>query len=368
MVDETLSYWEERMKRTAVMVFILSFILCFAFVSSIISEDDPFAGMDTGADPMAGMDTGADPMAGMDTGADPMAGMDAGGADVLMPDAGGADNGALPGEAGGALPGETGASDALLPGDIGMDTGAPGGGALDMGAGMPDGPAQPAGDMGLPALDVPAAKPAAKPAGPATKKGETKTNDIYTKSSYIGGYRHLKDIMDWGVKATSSLSPEHSAAMLSDNIIDTAWIEAKKDGGKKQAVTFLFDEKYFIGLYEKKFRKAQIGKMQFLNGFATDKNTWKKYFRVKKLKITQNGKLKFYIVLHDTMNWQTVTMKKPLIIKPGDKIRMEIMEAYPEVRREDDTYVAMTEVTFIGAPYGDKVEPKYIQPHLQGME
>ncbi|HRU39371.1 MAG TPA: discoidin domain-containing protein, partial [Candidatus Goldiibacteriota bacterium] len=204
-----------------------------------------------------------------------------------------------------------------------------------------------------------------KSVGPETKKAITKTNDIYTKSSYIGGYRHLREIMSWGIKATSSLSEENGPEMIVDNIIDTAWVEGKKDGGKKQAITFDFAEKYFIGLFEQKYRKAEIRQFKILNGYAADKETWKKHFRVKKMKITKNKKLLFYVMLRDTMNWQTITMKKPLIVSPGDVIKAEIMEVYPEVRREDDTYTAITEFNFIGGPYGEQVLPKYIQAHMQ---
>jgi hypothetical protein len=282
----------------------------------------------------------------------------------------GDDNGAggVPGEPGGALPGETGAAMPSEQGAGGPELPGMGG---EAGTGMP-------GENEMPGTGVQQAPPAQMPgetkpksaikSGPATHKGNTKTDDIYTKSSYIGGYRHLREIMGWGIKATSKLSSDYDASKLGDNIVDTAWIEGKKDGGKKQAITFSFDEKYFIGLYEKKYHKVKINKIMILNGFASDKAAWKKYYRVRKLKITKNNKLQFYVMLHDTMNWQTITMKKPLIIKPGDKLKAEIMDAYPETRRDNDTYVAITEFTFLGEPYGPKVEPKYIPQNLQGME
>jgi hypothetical protein len=68
------------------------------------------------------------------------------------------------------------------------------------------------------------------------------------------------------------------------------------------------------------------------------------------------------------MNWQTITMKKPLIVSPGDVIKAEIMDVYPEVRRDNDTYAAITEFTFLGSPYGPKVEPKYVPNSLDGSK
>lgn len=384
------------MKTTRRSLLAVILLLNTAFISSIISEDDPFAGMDMGGSADGSVTAPADSAAGggasMDaemaaymeseasggTVAAPAEGApqvtadnsgvpeDAGGsadmaasADVLFPDdaAGGAPVPGMEGSAEG-IPGEAAGGD--LPG-MGGEMGMPEEGSV---TGIGQAPQQAAPE----AKPAEASKPAAKKSGPSTDKGVTKTNDIYTKSSYIGGFRHLREIMDWGIKATSKLSPENDASKLGDNIVDTAWIEGKKDGGKKQVITFSFDEKYFIGLYEKKYQKVKISKIMVLNGNAAGKAAWKKYFRARKVKITQNKKLKFYMILRDTMNWQTITLKKPLIVKPGDMVRAEIMDAYPEVRREDDTYVAITEFTFLGEPYGGIVEPKYVPNSLDGSK
>ena len=393
------------MKRKYAFFLSLALLFSTAFISSILSEDDPFAGMDTGAPqqvtsgnsgvpgneqagaqqqaapeapgaPQQGApaDSAADQMAAMSAGA-PQAGGSAdiaASADVLLPDnpagAGavpGVDNGgaALPGEpAGGALPGETGA--AAAPGGPEL----PGMGGETQSGNAPQQVKPAIQQLAPEAKESSVTTKAAVKSGPSTHKGNTKTDDIYTKSSYIGGFRHLREIMDWGIKATSKLSGDYDASKLGDNIVDTAWIEGKKDGGKKQAITFNFDEKYFIGLYEKKHNKVKIGKIMILNGFASDKATWKKYYRVRKMKVTKNKKLQFYIMLHDTMNWQTITMKKPLIIKPGDTLRAEIMDVYPETRRDNDTYAAITEFTFLGEPYGAVMEPKYVPDDLDGSK
>ncbi len=363
------------MNKTCVIILSLTLLLGFVSINNLMAEDDPLAGMDAGDDPFAGMDMGAAP----DSGADPMAGMDAGaddsgmeaGVDVLFPDSGpdvpGVDTGAGAGTAG--LPGEPGMDAGMegMPGEggEGPDLGSMGMG--DMGAGPDMGSMQAPAATGAP--QIPAAKPKrkAKPkkTGPTTKKSNPKTDDIYTKSNYIGGYRHLHDIMSWGLAATSRLAEDNDVSKIDDNLVDTAWVEGKKDGGKKQVITFKFDEKYFIGLYEKKYRRVQIEKIRILNGWATDKQTWEKYFRVKKLKVTLNKKTVFYMILHDTMNWQTITLKKPLVIRPGDKLKAYIQEVFPERRREDYTYAAITEFTFIGGPNGRKVEPKYIEAHMQ---
>lgn len=376
------------MKRNHAIFLSLALLFSFAFISNIVSEDVPSdadmaayleGGGDAGvpadpaavpADAAAAPDMGGAPaapdMGGAPAeGADPMAGMDGGmgsdaggSADVLFPDdasggtapdMGGEAGGALPGEGGMDLPGMGGEAAITAPGE-GPETG-----INQLPGGAPEMPGE--------------TKPAPKKKTPArTDKSVTKTDDIYTKSSYIGGYRNMKDFMTWDVKATSKLSSEHGAGALNDNIVDTAWIEAKKDGGKKQVITFDFAEKHFIGLYEKKYHKAKIGQIRILNGFATDKSKWKYYYRAKKLKVSKNKTTLFYIMLRDTMNWQTITMKKPVIISPGDAVKAEIMEVYPDMRRDDDSYVAITEIALIGEPYGAKKEPKYIPEHLQGME
>jgi hypothetical protein len=118
-------------------------------------------------------------------------------------------------------------------------------------------------------------------------------------------------------------------------------------------------------LYEKKYRRAVIGQIKVLNGYASDRATWEKFYRVKKMRITKNKKTVCYIQLHDTMNWQTITLRTPIVIKAGDVIKAQIMDVYPEFRRDNDTYAAITEFTFLGGPYGPKVESKYIEAGLQ---
>jgi hypothetical protein len=406
------------MRRIGLIMFSFLFVLGLILINIACADDaapDPFAGTDSGAsqqaapDPLAGTDSGAsqqaapDPFAGTDSGAsqqaapDPLAGMDSGapqGSSQVSADTGAPpDAGAPPdygAQAAGAQP-EGALPDAGTPPDTGavpgMEAGAPG--SSPDNALLPDMQGQAAGnqaaepgagpDMGLPGelpqVEAgPAGAPATQPAPGVNKtvkkvipnlKGLPKTNDIYTKTSFIGGYRFMHDFMRWGLSASSKLSAENDVSKLDDNNVDTAWVERKKDGGKNQSITFKFSEKYFMGLYEKKYRQAIIGKIKVLNGYAKDRVTWEKYYRVSKMKITKNKRAVCYIQLHDTMNWQTFTLKNPIIIKPGDAIKAQILEVFPDVRRGNDTYAAITEFTFLGGPYGPKVESKYIEAHMQ---
>lgn len=361
-------------------------MLSLMFISGLIIINTAFAD-DAATDPLAGMDTGAPQASQAAAGAAPGTPPDTG---TMMPD-----TGAPPDQSAGAMPGgappdqSAGAMPAGAPPDTGAIPGMEGApGSSPDNALLPDMQGQAAvtpqagaaPDMGFPGGQAQSAAVPATQVAPGAGQGKTikktgrrirtmtsvpKTNDIYTRTSYIGGYRFLHDFMDWGLAASSRLSEENDVSKLDDNIIDTAWIEGKKDGGSKQTITFRFGERYFIGLYEKKYRMAEISAIKVLNGYAKDEDTWEKYYRVKKMKITKNNKTACYIMLHDTRNWQTITLKNPIVIKPGDVIRAQIMEVFPETRRNNDTYAAITEFTFIGGPYGPKVAPKYIEAGLQ---
>jgi hypothetical protein len=70
------------------------------------------------------------------------------------------------------------------------------------------------------------------------------------------------------------------------------------------------------------------------------------------------------VELHDSKNWQIVKLPVPITIKSGDKIKLEIVDIYPEIRNARVTNTAISEIYLIGGPAGQTVENKYIASHL----
>jgi|DewCreStandDraft_4_1066084.scaffolds.fasta_scaffold11865_2 hypothetical protein len=194
-----------------------------------------------------------------------------------------------------------------------------------------------------------------------TIKSEPLTDFIYTKNGELGMFRNIKDHLIYDIKTTSNLS---GIINISDNRVDTAWIENGKKEGIGEEITFNFHEITFAPVYEKKYRAIEVKEIKILNGFCKDEETWQKYNRAKKIKILLNNQVKYFVNLHDSKNWQIIKLPVPITIKSGDKIKIEIVDVYPEIRNARIANTAISEISLIGGPAGPQVENKYIASHL----
>jgi len=77
-----------------------------------------------------------------------------------------------------------------------------------------------------------------------------------------------------------------------------------------------------------------------------------------------NNQVKYFVNLHDSKNWQIIKLPVPITIKSGDKIKIEIVDVYPEIRNARIANTAISEISLIGGPAGPQVENKYIASHL----
>ncbi|MCX8093386.1 MAG: hypothetical protein N3E50_04390 [Candidatus Goldbacteria bacterium] len=189
------------------------------------------------------------------------------------------------------------------------------------------------------------------------------TGFIYTKDGKLGMFRNLKDHLVYNIN-TSSSKKDFDARNIKDNCANTAWIDNGKNEGIGENITFTFEEITFAPVYEKKYRAIEVNEIKILNGFCKDEDTWQKYNRVKKLKLLLNNQLKYHINLRDSKNWQSIKLPVPITIKSGDKIKLEIVDIYPEIRNARITNTAISEIYLIGGPAGPQVENKYIASHL----
>ncbi|HDQ25291.1 MAG TPA: hypothetical protein ENN43_00910, partial [bacterium] len=221
-----------------------------------MGADDPLASADSGGLPGEGaagfsdddLLFGAEPGGAAGAAEDDLFfGMDAGTTGAATAPSGFGDDDLLFG----AAP-ETGADDFGM--DFGMDMG------MDAGADDPFGfGAAPAPELPDPATPRPAAKPAApKPAGPMYLSAVPETNIVYSKSNSIGQIRTLRDLVPFGIIATSNLDDEHAASNLVDGRLDTAWVERRMTGGEGEALTLDFSEYYFARVYERKARAVKV--------------------------------------------------------------------------------------------------------------
>ena len=125
------------------------------------------------------------------------------------------------------------------------------------------------------------------------------------------------------ISASSTLAGEGKKNYLISNICDddptTAWVEGKADYG----IGEFFEIKDFY---------INGGDISILNGYQSSKTTWENNSRVKKLKVTQNGKDICMLELADVMGVQTFPFRESW---NEGKFRFTIVEVYPGLKYKD---------------------------------
>ncbi len=130
------------------------------------------------------------------------------------------------------------------------------------------------------------------------------------------------------IKSSSSLAPKGGKTYAASNVCDddpsTAWVEGNADHG--------------IGEYlDIDMVPMGTGEISILNGYQSSKSTWENNSRVKKMKVSIDGKDHCTIELADVMGVQqfTIPNKDRLSYKAGNIIRFTILEVYPGAKYKD---------------------------------
>jgi hypothetical protein len=194
-------------------------------------------------------------------------------------------------------------------------------------------------------------------------KPAQKGHDLYEDS--IDKYKS-NDIWNiWAVPlgipfCSSELSSQNSINYtiknISDNNLNTAWIEGKSDCGvgEKFGFTFNFSNNSFYGdAYQ------FYGIINIFNGYCKNTKSWEQNSRIKKLKVYYNNQPICYIEIKDTWIFQSIDISKffknnrdkkfldaSYEITNGDKLTFEIIDVYPGSKFKD---TAISEFTAEGA-------------------
>jgi len=145
------------------------------------------------------------------------------------------------------------------------------------------------------------------------------------------------------VLASSTLGPQgknnYNVSNVSDDNPKTAWVEGQDD--------------YGIGAYLEFTNFVIYGsQIHILNGYQSSQTSWENNSRVKKLKVSCNGKDLCTLDLGDVMGIQTFTLTDAMLqkINPSEEgrqktIRFTIMDVYPGIKWKD---TAITEIFTCG--------------------
>jgi len=133
------------------------------------------------------------------------------------------------------------------------------------------------------------------------------------------------------VRASAELAPQNNSSYAAASVLDgkdeTAW--AVPSGGIGQWISFTITKDFRIG-----------GSYQIKTGYTKSKMLWNANNRVKKLKAFVNDKLTAHVLLQDTDDYQSFSIrpiwsKELMTDKPGDVIRFEIEEIYKGTKYDD---------------------------------
>jgi hypothetical protein len=125
-----------------------------------------------------------------------------------------------------------------------------------------------------------------------------------------------------------------------DSDASTAWVDDNPAGSIGTKLIFRFPTKLPKELQETPFYGIDV-----VNGFIKTEELWKQYARIKKARISYNGRPLFDLVFKDTGRWQKFNFDD-LMIKSGDEMTLEILEIYPCAQ---DQHAAVTEIVLQGA-------------------
>lgn len=132
-----------------------------------------------------------------------------------------------------------------------------------------------------------------------------------------------------------------------DSYARSAWIDARPGGSIGSRLEFVFPDDAV-----RKMPGTPLYGFDIINGdWAPDDGTggnvraWKRYARVRKFLLSYNGRALYMVALADTPRWQSVWFDD-IIIQPGDRLTLDIVEVYPGREIPD---AAISEIVLQGA-------------------
>jgi len=120
----------------------------------------------------------------------------------------------------------------------------------------------------------------------------------------------------WETKCLTPGRLPYPVYTLKDDDATTAWIDSRPEGSIGTKLLFEFPKKIIKELRETPFYGFDIA-----NGYIKSDSLWKSYSRVRKVRMSYNGRPLYVITFADSKRWQKVSF---------DDIRIDSNEMTPE--------------------------------------
>ena len=164
--------------------------------------------------------------------------------------------------------------------------------------------------------------------------------DGITDPWYVGsgGCSWYCGVNELKITASSSLAPQgtntYHPQNASDGTLNSAWVEGAKGNGIGEYIEFTFGK-----------NNPPVTTVILFNGYVKSDKSWKENARIKKLKLSVNGKPNAILELQDSKAEQTFTIGS-FQNKTGPlTLRFEILEVYKGLKWED---TVLSELYFDG--------------------
>ena len=135
----------------------------------------------------------------------------------------------------------------------------------------------------------------------------------------------LKCAFPW--QATVQLPSEkkaQAAKALNDASAQTAWISPPGSTGVGVVFTFLFPKHFPPGMDG----QVPLYGMDLVNGNWKNEDDWKLYGRIKRARLSYNGRPFAEVTFADSRRWLKVSFPD-IMMRSGDVMTVEVLETYP---------------------------------------
>jgi len=151
----------------------------------------------------------------------------------------------------------------------------------------------------------------------------------------------LKCAFKWGVELQPAGGKTQTIKVLNDESAETAWVADAGTTGVGTKLRLVFPKK----LRPEMDGNTPLYGLDLINGVWKTEREWEAHGRVKRVRLSYNGKAFCEVTFADNRRWQRVTFED-FMVKSGDSMTMEILEIYPGA---NGAGAAITEVVLQGA-------------------
>ncbi|MFZ6014663.1 MAG: NADase-type glycan-binding domain-containing protein [Bacteroidota bacterium] len=145
-------------------------------------------------------------------------------------------------------------------------------------------------------------------------------------------------VMDVNITASSTLPPQGKNTYVANNAHDftlnAAWVEGAKGPGIGEYIQYTFDP-----------QNPPITTVIIFNGYVKSDKAWAENGRIKKLKMSVNGKPHAFLELQDVKSEQSFNVGSLQNLKGKLTLKFEILEVYKGTKYED---TVLSELYFDG--------------------